>query len=226
MQEVEGFLNGERDYTKLRGDTGPLVYPAGFLFIFSVLRSLTDSGTNIFFAQCLFAVIYVLCLIATLNLYLMDGGFSLLTCALLVLSKRIHSIFVLRMFNDCIALLFGLCALNCFVSKKWKFGCFIYSVAVSIKMNMLLYSPGLLLILLINNSLFDTAVNLSICALVQIIVGFPFLSTYPIEYFKKSFELDRVFMHQWTVNLKFLPEDIFVSKRLSVILLLCTIAGF
>lgn len=25
MQEVEGFLNGERDYTKLKGDTGPLV---------------------------------------------------------------------------------------------------------------------------------------------------------------------------------------------------------
>lgn len=29
MQEVEGFLNGTTDYTKLRGDTGPLVYPAG-----------------------------------------------------------------------------------------------------------------------------------------------------------------------------------------------------
>lgn len=25
MQEVEGFINGERDYTKLKGDTGPLV---------------------------------------------------------------------------------------------------------------------------------------------------------------------------------------------------------
>jgi len=26
MQEVEGFLGGEHDYVKLRGDTGPLVY--------------------------------------------------------------------------------------------------------------------------------------------------------------------------------------------------------
>lgn len=25
MQEVEGFANGTRDYTQLRGDTGPLV---------------------------------------------------------------------------------------------------------------------------------------------------------------------------------------------------------
>lgn len=29
MQEVEGVANGTWDYTKLRGDTGPLVYPAG-----------------------------------------------------------------------------------------------------------------------------------------------------------------------------------------------------
>ena len=29
MQEVEGFLNGTYDYTKLEGATGPLVYVTG-----------------------------------------------------------------------------------------------------------------------------------------------------------------------------------------------------
>lgn len=34
MQEVGGFLDGERNYTALRGDTGPLVYPAGFVYLY------------------------------------------------------------------------------------------------------------------------------------------------------------------------------------------------
>ncbi len=48
MQEVGGFLSGERNYFNLKGDTGPLVYPAGFVYIFSGLRWLTDDGDNIF----------------------------------------------------------------------------------------------------------------------------------------------------------------------------------
>ena len=31
MQEVEGVINGTYDYTKLGGDTGPLVYVVDFL---------------------------------------------------------------------------------------------------------------------------------------------------------------------------------------------------
>ena len=41
MSQVTGFLGGERDYSKLEGDTGPLVYPAGFLYIYSALQFLT-----------------------------------------------------------------------------------------------------------------------------------------------------------------------------------------
>lgn len=47
MQEVKGFLDGERNYSLLRGDTGPLVYPAGFVYIFSFLFWLTNEGSNI-----------------------------------------------------------------------------------------------------------------------------------------------------------------------------------
>ncbi len=47
-KEVEGYLQGERNYINLKGDTGPLVYPAGFVYIFVILRWLTDEGLNIF----------------------------------------------------------------------------------------------------------------------------------------------------------------------------------
>ena len=40
------------------GDTGPLVYPAGFVYIYSLLRALTDNGNNIILAQTYFVVIY------------------------------------------------------------------------------------------------------------------------------------------------------------------------
>lgn len=36
MQEVEGFLDGELNYFNLHGDTGPLVYPAAFVYIYVV----------------------------------------------------------------------------------------------------------------------------------------------------------------------------------------------
>ena len=45
------------------------------------------------------------------------------------------------------------------------------------------------------------------------------------RYFKGAFDLGRVFMFKWTVNFKFLPEDVFVSKGLALALLGCTVFG-
>ena len=41
VQEVEGVLNGTYDYSKLKGDTGPLVYPAGFVWAYTALYYIT-----------------------------------------------------------------------------------------------------------------------------------------------------------------------------------------
>jgi alpha-1,3-mannosyltransferase len=49
MKQVTGFIGGERDYSKLEGDTGPLVYPAGFLYIYSAIQYVT--GGEVFPAQ-------------------------------------------------------------------------------------------------------------------------------------------------------------------------------
>lgn len=69
MQEVEGFLNGTLDYAYLKGDTGPLVYPAGFVYIYSVLYFATDHGTNIRAAQWIFVALYLLMIYQVFQLY-------------------------------------------------------------------------------------------------------------------------------------------------------------
>jgi alpha-1,3-mannosyltransferase len=69
MQEVEGFWNGTTDYSQLKGDTGPLVYPAGFVYIFLGLYHLTSKGENILLAQCIFAAVYVIFIMTVFRIY-------------------------------------------------------------------------------------------------------------------------------------------------------------
>ena len=80
--------------------------------------------------------------------------------------------------------------------------------------------------MLIACGVYETAICISICALLQLLLGYPFLSTYPVSYISKAFELSRVFDYKWTVNFRFLPEEIFVSKRLSLLLLLLTVLAY
>ena len=231
MQEVGGYLAGERNYLNLQGDTGPLVYPAGFVYVFSALRWATSGGTDIFRAQCLFAGLYLATLAMVLAVYRLGGNRSngkvpFVVVGLLVLSKRIHSIFVLRMFNDCVAVALGYLAVWLFCRGRLRWGAAAYSCAVSVKMNMFLHAPGVLAVFLLAGGWLETAVCLAICAAVQVALGWPFLTAYPVEYLTRAFDLGRVFMYQWTVNFKFLPESVFVSRPLSVALLLATVAAW
>lgn len=60
MQQVEQYLDGgERDYMLIKGTTGPLVYPAAHLYIYSGLYRLTDGGKDIRKAQIIFAGLYL-----------------------------------------------------------------------------------------------------------------------------------------------------------------------
>jgi alpha-1,3-mannosyltransferase len=247
MQEVDFWLDGEYNYLKIYGNTGPLVYPAGFLYLFGFLQWLTNR--EIPKAQIFFLGFYVFAQATVFGIYLMvlrqirksrqyrtttkeEGSFvdeaplSLIhevwsfriAIGLLCLSKRYHSIFLLRLFNDGSAMLVSYVSFWCFMNNKWNLGCFIFSLAVSLKMNVLLFAPGLLF-LLIRTSPILTVPRLAICGITQLIIGAPFLVRHPISYLRKAFELDRKFFFKWTVNLKFLPEDVFLSKTYAITLL-------
>lgn len=47
----------------------------------------------------------------------------------------------------------------------------------------------------------------------------PFLHADPVSYFSRAFELTRQFLFRWTVNWRFVGEDMFLSKRFSLALL-------
>ena len=220
MQEITMWQNGELDYTHIYSGTGPLVYPAGYLYIYAFFKWLTGGGTNLLIGQHLFCGIYVFNAAVVFVIYntlardLIDSiraKESLksihaiwswrVAMGITCLSKRIHSIFVLRLFNDgpCMLLFYISCLL--FAKAYWKIGCAFFSLAVSVKMNVLLFAPGLLLLLLqSSDNIVETIICLSICAGIQVIAGAPFLLSHPVSYIRKAFEFDRVFFYKWTVN--------------------------
>jgi alpha-1,3-mannosyltransferase len=69
MEQVEQYVAGERDYTAIKGATGPLVYPAAHVYLYTALYHMTDKGKDIFFAQQLFAVLYMATLAVVMACY-------------------------------------------------------------------------------------------------------------------------------------------------------------
>ncbi|RXN05311.1 dol-P-Man:Man(5) c(2)-PP-Dol alpha-1,3-mannosyltransferase [Labeo rohita] len=185
MDEVEGVINGTYDYTQLKGDTGPLVYPAGFVYIFTGLYYLTDHGHNIRLGQYVFAVFYLITLLLVFRIYhrtkkVPPYVFFFVCCA----SYRIHSIFVLRLFNDPVAMMLLFGAINLFLDGRWTLGCALYR---------------------------------------QLVLGLPFLLVNPVGYVSRAFDLGRQFLFKWTVNWRFLPEDVFLCRYFHLALLLAHI---
>ncbi|KAL8548626.1 hypothetical protein ACS0TY_007785 [Phlomoides rotata] len=217
MSQVTGFLGGERDYSKLKGDTGPLVYPAGFLYLYSAIQNVT--GGAVYTAQILFGILYIVNLGIVLLIYLKMDVVPWWALCLVSLSKRMHSIFVLRLFNDCFATTLFHASMVSFLYQKWHLGLIIFSGAVSVKMNVLLYAPPLLLLLLKALDILGVISAGAGAAIVQVLLGLPFIISYPAEYISRAFNLGRVFIHFWSVNFKFVPEQLFVSKGFALFLL-------
>ncbi|XP_020685281.1 dol-P-Man:Man(5)GlcNAc(2)-PP-Dol alpha-1,3-mannosyltransferase [Dendrobium catenatum] len=217
MSQVDGFLGGERDYSNLKGDTGPLVYPAGFLYVYSAIKFLT--GGQVLPAQILFGILYIVNLGIVFLIYQSIDVLPWWAFVLLCLSKRVHSIFMLRLFNDCVAMTMLHAAMLLLLYQKWHSALIIFSAAVSVKMNVLLFAPPLLLLVLKALSVKGILSCLLSAALVQVVLGLPFLLSYPKAYISRAFNLGRVFIHFWSVNFKFVPEEIFISKELASALL-------
>ncbi|KAK0726603.1 glycosyltransferase [Apiosordaria backusii] len=218
MEQVSQFVSGERDYTKIQGGTGPLVYPAAHVYTYTGLYYLTNEGKNILLAQKLFAVLYVITLGVVMRCY-RNARVPPYVLPLLILSKRLHSIFVLRCFNDCFAVLFLFLTILAFQNRSWRAGVLFYAWGLGIKMTLLLVLPAVGIILLLATGLGSALQSAAIIVLVQVLIGVPFLANNPWGYLGRAFELSRQFFFKWTVNWRFMGEQAFLSKEFAVSLL-------
>lgn len=241
MQQISQIVSGERDYTRIRGGTGPLVYPAAHVYVYTGLYYLTDEGKDIFLAQQLFALLYLAALAVVMACYWqakagspkpsgearvlhreLIGEFKQVppyVFPLLVLSKRLHSIFVLRCFNDCFAVLFLWLAIFFLQRRSWRLGALMYTLGLGVKMSLLLALPAVGIVLSLGSG-FATSLQLAaMMGLVQMLIAVPFLANNPWGYLGRAFELSRQFFFKWTVNWRFVGEDVFLSRAFSLGLL-------
>lgn len=142
---------------------------------------------------------------------------------LLVLSKRLHSIFLLRLFNDSFAVLALFIMIYFYQRKIFTVGSVAYSFGVGTKMSLLLAAPAVGIILM-QALPFKRVMNaIFLMAQVQLTLAFPFLKNYQ-GYLNRSFELSRVFLYKWTVNWRFIGEERFLSRGFSVGLIVVHLA--
>ncbi|TFK54964.1 mannosyltransferase [Heliocybe sulcata] len=211
MSQVDLYIKGERDYSLIKGPTGPLVYPAGHVYVFEFLYSLTNGGKNVQLGQQIYALLYVLSLILTCAIYQQSRGVPNWLVILFPLSKRLHSIFVLRLFNDCWSVVAVQGAVLAYQKGMDDVGTLLFSAALSVKMSALLYLPGLLVICFKRLGLLSTLRHLAILFMSQAVIASPFLLHDTQAYLTRAFEVSRVFLYKWTVNWRFIDEDVFLS---------------
>lgn len=87
------------------------------------------------------------------------------------------------------------------------------SAALSIKMSILLYLPGLLVILFKRRGLASTLRLMMTIGATHVLLAFTFLRENHWAYLQSSFDLSRVFLYKWTVNWRFVDEETFLSSQ-------------
>ena len=286
IQQIKLIDQGEIDYAEVYGDSGPIVYPAGFYSVYSYIYWFI--GDNIKEAQNIFGYVFTASVLLTTVIYAQIWDVPPWPIYLLLASKRLVSIYMLRMFNDCwttLAILGtvvllqqaavyksthnekisdnGTESLNSKLEKRTKANkrkqtqqtqqtqeneiltklngfdlsymltlaaADLYSMAISIKMNALLYLPAFLIIVYFLNdeNLFKFISVVSIIPFIQLVMGWKFLlPLYNDEvarqirwnYITQAFDFKRKFLYEWTVNWRFLLEQVFLSDYFSRFLL-------
>ncbi|GAA5863844.1 hypothetical protein JCM8547_006082 [Rhodosporidiobolus lusitaniae] len=213
LEQAQHFLNGERDYSQIRGESGPCVYPSLHLYLYSLLFHLVQPvfgevkgvpmrivGGHLERAQWAFAGVYVLSLACVFVVYGRNRKLPQYLHPLLCISKRLHSIYVLRMFNDGLAMLFFYAGLVCYTADidgkgttagrrrlNWAIGTGLFALALNTKMSILLFLPGLVYLLFVYHSPLTCLLHSLFLALSQLLLALPLIRPPPHLSFSSLF---------------------------------------
>lgn len=263
MQQIKLINQGIIKYSEIEGDSGPIVYPGGFVQIYQFIQWLISSSSSsssstgeeilsydVREAQYIFSYLFTTSIIFNCLIYINLINIPPWTIYLFLLSKRLVSIYVLRLFNDCwttlailgVILILQQASTN--ITEDWLVYLLVilasdlYSIAISIKMNALLYFPGFIIIVyfLLDESLIKSTSVLIVMIFIQIIMGWQFLLPLELfnndvdvrrmasiirwDYINQAFNFKRKFLYEWTVNWKFLSIETFTSDGFAKLLLL------
>lgn len=248
MEHIKLVEEGVIDYSLITGETGPMVYPAGHVQIYSIISLLTNNGEHIAVAQAIFGYLWTFNNLLVLIAYCMVPNLPPWPLYGLILSKRLVSIYVLRMFNDCFATfaMVGVTVLlqqasYWYSSNTWisflltLVASDLFSWAISIKMNALLYLPGFLIVayFLVGENLLKFIAVIAVIPLVQVLIGWKYLlplfndegaETIRWNYINQAFDFKRQFLYLESINWKFVSQDFFLSREFLTILLALNLA--
>merc|ERR1712178_339506 len=134
-------------------------------------------------------------------------------------SHRIHSIFVLRLFNDPIAMIFLYSCILAMMNDKFGLSSVFFACALNVKMNILLFAPGFAFIFWRKFGLIKSAFYAVLFGVTCVLIGYPFLVENWLSYFNAAFNFSRQFEFKWTVNWRFLSEEMFLNRQFHAVLL-------
>lgn len=95
-----------------------------------------------------------------------------------------------------------------------------YSWGLGIKMSLLLALPAVGVMLFLGRGMAGSLKQAWMMIQLQLVIALQFLPTNTVGYFRRAFEFSRVFMFKWTVNWRYVGEDVFLSKAFSISLLI------
>jgi len=134
-------------------------------------------------------------------------------------SHRIHSIFVLRLFNDPIAMIFLYSCILAMMNDKFGLSSVLFACALNVKMNILLFAPGFAFIFWRKFGLIKSGFYAALSGMTCLLIGYPFLVENWQSYFNAAFNFSRQFEFKWTVNWRFLSEEMFLNRQFHAVLL-------